>query len=37
MNINRLFGASSVLVLALAGSSVLADVSGAGAVRMEHD
>ena len=37
MNINRLFGATAVLVLALAGNPVLADVSGGGAMRMEHD
>ncbi len=37
MNSNRLFGATAVLALALAGSSVLADVSGGGAMRMEHD
>jgi len=37
MNIKTRFGAASVLVLALAGSSVLADAGSSGAVRMEHD
>ena len=37
MNIKTRFGTASVLVLALAGGSVLADAGSSGAVRVEHD